>query len=83
MCNLCQDLAPAIPLIGLLSGSFGATGVLAGQALANSLAGIAAYLFAFWLVKRVKNGLPIYVRWIRCSLLHYREIAPGVQHRGH
>ncbi len=85
--NMTRDIILTIPLITLLSGLFGAHGVLAGQAAANSIAGIAAFAGALWLTRRVEQGLPISFRLPGRHLLkhchHHRAIAPGVQHRGH
>ena len=81
--NIVRDLVLAVPLVGLFSGWFGARGVLAGQALANAIAGVVAFTVAMWLIRRVERGLSIDVPWKEKFLHHHRAVAPGVQHRGH
>jgi putative MATE family efflux protein len=81
--NIARDLLLAVPLVGLLAGVFGAKGVLAGQALANTIAGVVAFAVALWLIRRVERGLSIELPWMRKSWHHHRAVAPGVQHRGH
>ncbi len=83
MSNMTRDIVLTIPLIALLSGPFGAHGVLAGQAAANAIAGIAAFAGALWLTARVEQGLPVNFRLPGRHWHHHRAIAPGVQHRGH
>lgn len=81
--NVFRDLLLAIPLIALLSALFGAKGVLAGQALANGLAGVVAYLVSNWLLHRVEAGKPIDARWSGFHLHHHLHGTHGVNHRGH
>jgi len=81
--NVGRDLVLAIPLIAVLSSAFGAKGVLAGQALANAIAGIAAYAFAHWLLKRVEAGKSIDAKWSGFHWHHHLHGASGVNHRGH
>jgi len=81
--NIARDLLLAVPLVGLFAGWFGARGVLAGQAMANAIAGVVAFAVALWLIKRVERGLSIDLPWMRNSWHHHRAVAPGVQHRGH
>ena len=81
--NIVRDLLLAVPLVGLFAGWFGARGVLAGQALANAIAGGIAFSVALWLIKRVEKGLSIDLPWTGKIFHHHRAVAPGVQHRGH
>ena len=81
--NIIRDLVLAVPLVGLFAGWFGARGVLAGQALANAIAGVVAFAVALWLIKRVEKGLSIDLPWTGKIFHHHRAVAPGVQHRGH
>ena len=77
-----RDLVLAIPLIFLLSHQFGARGVLAGQALANAIAGIVAFSVALWMSGKVERGERIGPNWCRIQLHRQRPVVPGVQHRG-
>ncbi|MEM7256845.1 MAG: MATE family efflux transporter [Pseudomonadota bacterium] len=81
--NISRDLLLAVPLVGLFAGWFGARGVLAGQAVANAIAGLVAFAVALWLIRRVERGQSIDLPLARLSLHHHRAVAPGVQHRGH
>lgn len=81
--NIVRDLVLAIPLIALLSAGFGAKGVLAGQALANALAGILAFAAAHWLLQRVEAGKSIDAHWSRFHWHHHWHGTQGVNHRGH
>ena len=80
--NIVRDLILAIPLIFLLSAEFGARGVLAGQALANAIAGVLAFSFALWLSGRVERGESVGPTWSSIRLHRHRHVVPGVQHRG-
>ncbi len=80
--NIGRDLLLAIPLIFLLSTTFGARGVLAGQALANALAGILAFTAALWMSGRVERGERVGPDWSQVRLHRHRPVLPGVQHRG-
>lgn len=80
--NIVRDLVLAIPLIFLLSNEFGARGVLAGQALANALAGILAFAGALWMCGKVERGEAVGPDWSRVRLHRHRPVLPGVQHRG-
>jgi len=80
--NLTRDLLLAIPLILFLSSEFGARGVLAGQALANGLAGIIAFAAALWMNGKVERGENIGPNWSRIRLHREKPVVPGVQHRG-
>jgi len=82
MSNVIRDLIFAIPLILLLSSEFGARGVLAGQALANALAGIVAFTVALWMNGKVERGENIGPNWSRMKLHRHGHVVPGVQHRG-
>ena len=81
--NITRDLLLAVPLIFLFSLLFGAKGVLAGQALANAIAGILAFSAAMWMAKRVERGQDIDFRWSKFKLHHHYHVPAGVQHRGH
>ncbi len=81
--NIGRDLLLAIPLILLFSTLFGAKGVLAGQALANAIAGIAACGFANWMLNRIEYGKSKKSVWSRFSLHHHLHYTAGVNHRGH
>ncbi len=81
--NVGRDLILAIPLIFLFSSLFGAKGVLAGQALANALAGLIAFGVANWLLKRAEAGKSIDAKWSKLRLHHHLHGASGVNHRGH
>ncbi len=81
--NIFRDLAMAIPLIALFSSMYGAKGVLAGQALANAIAGIVAFAVAHWLAGRVENGKSIDLKWSSLHLNHHTHVIPGINHRGH
>lgn len=80
--NIGRDLILAIPLIFLLSSEFGARGVLAGQALANALAGILAFVGALWMSGKVERGERVGPNWSKVRLHRHRPVVPGVQHRG-
>lgn len=80
--NIGRDLLLAIPLIFLLSSEFGARGVLAGQALANALAGVFAFAGALWMSGKVERGETVGPEWSRVRLHRHRPVLPGVQHRG-
>lgn len=88
--NVIRDLVLAIPLIYLLSGMFEAKGVLAGQALANALAGVIWFSVALWMSRKAEEsntvhfetGLSRRIRWIKLKLHHHNHVVPGVQHRG-
>jgi len=80
--NIGRDLLLAIPLIFLLSAEFGARGVLAGQALANALAGILAFSGALWMSGKVERGETVGPNWSTVRLHRERPVLPGVQHRG-
>ncbi len=80
--NVVRDLLFAIPLIFLLSAEFGARGVLAGQALANALAGVLAFATAIWMSGKVERGEALGPEWLRVRLHRERHVVPGIQHRG-
>lgn len=80
--NIVRDLLLAIPLIFLLSAEFGSRGVLAGQAVANALAGILAFATAYWMSGKVERGEPIGPNWAKVRMHRHRHVVPGVQHRG-
>jgi len=80
--NVVRDLVLAIPLIFLLSSEFGARGVLAGQAIANAIAGVLAFVVALWMSGKVERGEPLGPSWSRIRLHRDRPVVPGVQHRG-
>lgn len=80
--NIVRDLLLAIPLIFLLSAEFGARGVLAGQAVANALAGILAFATAYWMSGKVERGETIGPDWAHRRMHRERHVIPGVQHRG-
>jgi len=80
--NIGRDLLLAVPLIFLLSTTFGARGVLAGQALANALAGILAFAAALWMSGRVERGERVGPDWSQVRLHRHRPVLPGIQHRG-
>lgn len=83
--NIGRDLCLGIPLVFAGSHWFGAQGVLAGQAIANMIAGILAFSIALWLTRRVENGQSIDLpfRSLKQRWHFHRAIVPGVQHRGH
>jgi len=81
--NMGRDLILAVPMILLFSTYFGAKGVLAGQALANALAGIMAFAAAFWLTKRVEAGQSIDLKLSSLHLHHHLHVTSGINHRGH
>jgi len=81
--NVGRDLILAIPLILGFSALFGAKGVIAGQALANALAGIFAYTVATWLTKRVEAGESIDLKLSSLNLHHHLHVTHGINHRGH
>lgn len=81
--NVGRDLILAIPLIYGFSALFGAKGVIAGQAVANSIAGIIAFATAHWLIGRVEAGKSIDIAWSKIHLHHHLHGASGVNHRGH
>ncbi len=72
-----------MPLILLLGNGYGAPGVLAGQALANALAGVAAFAVAMWMTSKAERGEALDIQWCRQRWHFHRQIVPGVQHRGH
>ncbi|MEE9336160.1 MAG: MATE family efflux transporter [Granulosicoccaceae bacterium] len=80
--NIIRDLVLAIPLVFLLSAEFGSRGVLAGQALANALAGILAFATAYWMSGKVERGEPIGPSLLKTRFHRHRPVVPGVQHRG-
>ena len=80
--NVIRDLLLAIPLIYLLSSEFGSRGVLAGQAVANSIAGILAFAVAWWMSGKVERGERIGPDWAHIRIHRERHVVPGVQHRG-
>ncbi len=80
--NIVRDLVLAIPLIFLLSSEFGSRGVLAGQALANALAGVLAFATAFWMSGKVERGEPVGPTLFKTRFHRHRPVVPGVQHRG-
>ena len=80
--NIVRDLVLAIPLIFLLSSEFGSRGVLAGQALANALAGVLAFATAYWMSGKVERGEPIGPSLLKKRFHRHRPVVPGVQHRG-
>lgn len=80
--NVVRDLILAIPLIFLLSAEFGSRGVLAGQALANAMAGVLAFATAYWMCRKVERGERIGPDWSRIRLHKHGHVVPGVQHRG-
>ncbi len=82
MSNLVRDLVLAVPLIFLLSTEFGSRGVLAGQALANALAGVLAFATAIWMSGKVERGESIGPDWSRIRMHRHQHVVPGVQHRG-
>ena len=89
--NLGRDLLLAIPFIYLFSSWFGPQGVLAGQALANALAGLLAFATGMWMTRQVIEQdelafswhLPCPRSWMKPQLHHHRHVIPGVQHRGY
>lgn len=81
--NLARDLLLAIPMIALFSSLLGAKGVLAGQALANAIAGVLAFTFAYALSKRLESGKDFSFKWSVRQLHHHLHVIPGIQHRGH
>lgn len=81
--NMGRDLLLAIPLISIFATHFGARGVLAGQALANAIAGILAFSVAMWMAKRIERNEPLTVHWSKPTLHHHRHLPVGTQHRGH
>lgn len=89
--NLCRDLLLAVPLIYLFAGFYDARGVLAGQALANALAGVVTFGVGYWLTKRVERTQSMDLGWstnwlrsvLRRRFHHHHQVAPGVQHRGY
>ena len=80
--NIVRDLLLGIPLIFLLSAEFGSRGVLAGQALANALAGVLAFATAYWMSGKVERGEPLGPDWLQTRLHRHRPVVSGVQHRG-
>jgi len=80
--NIVRDLLFAIPLIFLLSAEFGSRGVLAGQAVANALAGVLAFGTAYWMSGKVERGESIGPAWCQTRLNRDRPVVSGVQHRG-
>jgi len=80
--NIVRDLVLAIPLIFLFSNAFGSRGVLAGQALANALAGVLAFAVAYWLSGKAERGEPVEGNWVKTRLHRHRHVVAGVQHRG-
>ncbi len=81
--NITRDLLLAVPLMAGFSSLFGAAGVLAGQALANSIAGVLAFTCAWWLTRRVEEGKSIDLSWSSVHLNHHFHVMPGANHRGH
>jgi len=82
MSNIIRDLLLTIPLIFILSAEFGSRGVLAGQALANAMAGVLAFAAAYWMSGKVERGEPVGPSWVRIRMHRHRHVVPGVQHRG-
>jgi len=80
--NIVRDLLLAIPLIFFFSAEFGSRGVLAGQALANAIAGVLAFATAYWMSGKVERGEAIGPDWASLRLHRERHVVPGVQHRG-
>lgn len=80
--NIVRDLLLAIPLIYILSSEFGSRGVLAGQALANAMAGVLAFATAYWMSGKAERGEPIGPSFLNKRLHRHRPVVPGVQHRG-
>lgn len=80
--NIIRDLVLAIPLIFLLSATFGSRGVLAGQALANALAGVLAFATAYWMTGKVERGEEIGPSFSKMRFHRHKHVLPGVQHRG-
>ncbi|MFK7992728.1 MAG: MATE family efflux transporter [Granulosicoccus sp.] len=83
--NIARDLCFGIPLVFVGSSLFGAPGVLAGQAIGNMMAGIIAFGIALWLSRRLEEGKSINlpIRKLGQRWHFYRDVVPGVQHRGH
>ncbi|MBX2883300.1 MAG: MATE family efflux transporter [Granulosicoccus sp.] len=89
--NMVRDIVLAIPLIFIFSSLFEAKGVLAGQALANAIAGILWFSVALWMSKRAEKkgsvnfnlGFVTRIRWLRLKMHHHNHVIPGVQQRGH
>lgn len=79
--NIVRDLILAVPFVFLLSEQFGARGVLAGQALANALAGVIAFSGALWMSAKVERNESLGPDWTRKRLHRHRPVVPGVQHR--
>lgn len=80
--NIIRDILLAIPLIFLLSSEFGSRGVLAGQALANAMAGVIAFATAYWMSGKISRGEPVEFSWAKLRLHRHKHVLPGVQHRG-
>ncbi|EBA14062.1 MATE family efflux transporter [Roseobacter sp. CCS2] len=80
--NFARDLGLAIPLMTLCAAYFGAPGVLAGQAIANAIAGVATFLVALWLSHKIENGWGLDWPLLSTNCHPERAIPSGVQHRG-
>ena len=81
--NMIRDVVLAVPLIFVCAGWFGAEGVLAGQAIANAMAGILAFAGALWLTAQVERGGSLELMHGKHRWHFHRHVVPGVQHRGH
>ncbi len=83
--NVGRDLFLTLPLVFAGAAWFGPHGVMAGQALAASLAGVISFTVAKRLIKIESDGHRATLSdWLhRTPCEFHRPVAPGIQTRGH
>ncbi len=83
--NIGRDLLLTLPLVLIGASAFGPHGVMAGQALAGSLAGVISLGVARRLIRIEADGHRATLSdWLhRTPCEFHRPVAPGIQTRGH